>query len=68
MGRSSIAVIRISGSDSFDIVKRITKTEKARAHHEVALLQISNNRGERFDKGLFTFFVSQNSYTGEDIV
>ena len=68
MGRSSIAVIRISGSDSFDIVKKITKTEKTRAHHEVALLQVTNNRGEKFDKGLFTFFVSPNSYTGEDIV
>jgi len=68
MGRSSIAVIRISGSDSFDIVKKITKTEKNRVHHEVALLQVANNRGEKFDKGLFTFFVSPNSYTGEDIV
>ena len=68
MGRSSIAVIRISGSDSFDIVKKITKTEKIRAHHEVALLQIANNNGEKLDKGLFTFFVSPNSYTGEDIV
>ena len=68
MGRSSIAVIRISGSDSFDIVKKITKTEKARAHHEVALLQITNSRGEKLDKGLFTFFVSPNSYTGENIV
>ncbi len=68
MGRSSIAVIRISGSNSFNIVKKITETEETRAHHEIALLQIANHRGEKLDKGLFTFFVSPNSYTGEDIV
>ena len=68
MGRSSIAVVRVSGPGSFGIVKRLTETKKKRAHHEVALLFIKNSKGEKLDKGLFTFFVSPNSYTGEDVV
>ena len=68
MGQSSIAVIRISGPNSFSIAKKLTGTKKNRAHHEVALLLIKNNEGADLDKGLFTFFVSPNSYTGEDIV
>ena len=68
MGQSSVAVIRISGPSSFNIAKKLTGTKKNRAHHEVALLLIKNNEGVDLDRGLFTFFVSPNSYTGEDIV
>ena len=68
MGQSSVAVIRISGPSSFSIAKRLTRTKKNRTHHEVALLLIKNSEGTNLDKGLFTFFVSPNSYTGEDIV
>ena len=68
MGQSSVAVIRISGPSSFSIAKRLTGTKKNRAHHEVALLLIKNNEGASLDRGLFTFFISPNSYTGEDIV
>ena len=68
MGQSSVAVIRISGPSSFSIAKKLTGTEKNRAHHEVALLLIKNNDGENLDRGLFTFFISPNSYTGEDVV
>ena len=39
-----------------------------RGHHEVAILFIKSNEGEDLDKGLFTFFISPNSYTGEDVV
>ena len=68
LGQSSVAVIRISGPNSFNIAKKLTGTKKNRAHHEVALLLIKNNEGVSLDRGLFTFFVSPNSYTGEDIV
>ena len=68
MGQSSVAVIRISGPSSFSIAKKLTGTKKDRAHHEVALLLIKNNEGVNLDRGLFTFFISPNSYTGEDIV
>ena len=68
MGQSSVAVIRLSGPNSFSIAKRLTGTKKRRAHHEVALLLIKNNEGVSIDRGLFTFFISPNSYTGEDIV
>ena len=68
MGQSSVAVIRISGPSSFSIVKKLTETKKNRVHHEVALLLIKNDEGTNIDRGLFTFFVSPNSYTGEDIV
>ena len=68
MGQSSVAVVRISGPSSFNIAKKLTGTKKNRAHHEVALLLIKNNEGVSLDRGLFTFFVSPNSYTGEDVV
>ena len=68
MGQSSVAVIRISGPNSFSIAKKLTGTKKNRAHHEVALLLIKNKEGIDLDRGLFTFFISPNSYTGEDIV
>ena len=68
MGQSSVAVIRISGSSSFKIAKKLTRTKKDRDHHEVALLLIKNKEGVDLDKGLFTFFISPNSYTGEDVV
>ena len=67
MGQSSVAVIRISGPNSFNIAKKLTGTKKNRAHHEVALLLIKNNEGVALI-GAFYFFVSPNSYTGEDIV
>ena len=68
MGQSSVAVIRISGPNSFNIAKKLTRTKKNRDHHEVALLLIKNNKGVNLDRGVFTFFISPNSYTGEDIV
>ena len=68
MGQSSVAMIRISGPSSFRIAKKLTGTKENRAHHEVALLLIKDNEGLNLDKGLFTFFISPNSYTGEDIV
>ena len=68
MGQSSVAVIRISGPSSFSIAKKLTGDENKRAHHEVALLLIKNDKEEDLDKGLFTFFISPNSYTGEDVV
>jgi len=45
MGQSSVAVIRISGPNSFNIAKKLTGTKKNRAHHEVALLLIKNIEG-----------------------
>ena len=68
LGQSSVAVIRISGPNSFNIAKKLTGTKKTRTHHEIALLLIKNSEGVSLDRGLFTFFVSPNSYTGEDIV
>ena len=68
MGQSSVAVIRISGPSSFSIAKNLTGTKRERAHHEVALLLIKGNGGEGLDRALFTFFISPNSYTGEDVV
>ena len=51
MGQSSVAVIRISGPNSFSIAKKLTGTKKDRAHHEVALLLIKSNEGVSLDRG-----------------
>ena len=57
MGQSSVAVIRISGPTSFNIAKKLTGSKRNRAHHEVALLFIKNDKGVDLDRGLFTFFI-----------
>ena len=52
MGQSSVAVIRISGPNSFNIAKKLTGTKKNRAHHEIALLLIKNKEGADLDLSL----------------
>ena len=66
-GVSGIAVIRISGPSTKDIIKSITdgQTPKAR----VATLKKFNkiNTSELIDEGLLIWFPGPESYTGEDM-
>ena len=68
MGHSSIAIVRLSGSRSFELVESLSGVKKPRKHHDVVLLPIKNKEGEKIDSGVFTFFSKPLSYTGEEVV
>ena len=68
MGRSSIAVIRLSGKQSFEIANKLSGTKSKRRHHDVVLLPIRDKKGRQIDSGVFTFFSEPRSYTGEEVV
>ena len=68
MGRSSIAVIRLSGKQSFEIANKLSGTKSKRRHHDVVLLPIKDKKGRQIDSGVFTFFSEPRSYTGEEVV
>lgn len=68
MGHSSIAVVRLSGSRSFEFTESLSGVRETREHHDIILLPIKNKEGEKIDSGIFTFFSKPNSYTGEEVV
>ena len=67
-GTSAIAVIRISGKKSFDIIKQIfdKKINNIRSHSIV--FGNIKKKNEVIDEVLISFFIGPNSYTGEDTV
>ena len=66
-GISGIAVIRISGKDTSEIIKTITQKPVPRAR--VATLRKINkiNTSELIDEAIILWFPSPQSYTGEDM-
>ena len=67
-GISGVAVIRISGPDSSEVLKLLTKHELP-APRVATLRKINNiNTSELIDEGLILWFPGPQSYTGEDMV
>ena len=66
-GISGIAVIRISGKDTSEIIKTITQKPVPRAR-VATLRKINNiNTSELIDEGIILWFPGPQSYTGEDM-
>ena len=65
-GTGGIAVIRISGDKTLDIVKKVFKSKKEPVHSTAVFGSVVNSNGEKIDEGICTFFKSPHSYTGED--
>ncbi|MEO0288071.1 MAG: tRNA uridine-5-carboxymethylaminomethyl(34) synthesis GTPase MnmE [candidate division WOR-3 bacterium] len=65
VGNSAITVVRISGPETFEILKRITSIKKF-AHHKVYVEYIKYE-DRVYDHSVITTFFSPNSYTGEDM-
>jgi len=66
-GIAGVAVIRVSGSNTAEVVKKITglKLPPARV---ATLSKFSKNGGkELIDEGVIIWFPAPNSYTGEDL-
>ena len=66
-GLSGIAVIRVSGKNTSDVIKRITG--KGLPQKRVATLRKFNKNGgkQMIDEGVVIWFPGPNSYTGEDL-
>jgi len=66
-GPSGIAILRLSGKDSLQISKLITKKSDIKSK-EVNLCKFHDpSNGKIIDEGLLLWFPGPNSYTGEDL-
>ena len=66
-GRSAIAVIRISGPNSFNVAKKLTKKSKF-YNRKASFVKFSDHKGFVIDRGLIIFFKAPSSFTGEDML
>jgi len=66
-GISGIAVIRVSGKNTSDVIKKLTRSSLPKPR--VATLKKFNKNGgkELIDEGVILWFPGPNSYTGEDL-
>jgi tRNA modification GTPase len=66
-GISGIAVIRVSGKNTAEVVKKLTGS-KLPAPRVATLRKFNKNGGkELIDEGVIIWFPAPNSYTGEDL-
>jgi tRNA modification GTPase len=66
-GPSGIAIIRLSGKDTLEISKLITKKNNLKSK-EVNLCKFYNPSNDKIiDEGLLILFLEPNSYTGENL-
>ncbi len=70
-GRGAIAIIRISGKNTFSIIKKIAKTPNNENFYELPHRKLLRANfyinDEWIDDGMFVIFKAPNSYTGEDM-
>jgi len=68
LGTSGIAVVRLSGKNSFDIFKKITKTNAKPVHAVSKKYKVYDKKGDVFDEIVATAYLSPKTYTGENMV
>ncbi len=66
-GRSAISVIRLSGPNSLNIARKLTKKNNI-SHRKASFVTFFDSKGYIIDRGLIIFFKSPSSYTGEDML
>jgi tRNA modification GTPase len=70
-GRSGIALVRVSGPESFTILKKVFLPEKGchplASRHATLGTILDPADASELDQGLVTCFPAPNSYTGEDV-
>jgi tRNA modification GTPase len=71
-GRSGLALVRMSGAKSIDILNKVFKAQKAQAVFKprtATLGQVLDPKdGSIIDEAIATCFTSPHSYTGEDMI
>lgn len=65
-GRSAAAVLRLSGDRAKEITSRIFTGQLQ--NRRAVLGYMINEKGEKLDQSLVTYFAAPHSYTGEDVV
>ena len=72
-GAGGIAVVRLSGAESYQVAARVfcpanaaKKVEQAKGY--TAMYGAFREGNETFDEGVALFFRAPHSYTGEDVV
>jgi tRNA modification GTPase len=65
-GKSAIAIIRMSGSDSFNVLNKVFKTSFSNGKQIKYGYIVEGN--EKIDEVLCSFFCAPNTYTGENLV
>lgn len=70
LGRSGIGVIRLSGTDSLSIVRKLVRDVNFDPHPRSAALKkiFDLETNEILDETIITYFQSPQSFTGEDVV
>lgn len=66
-GKGGVAILRISGSMSLNIAKKLSG-KKEISPRKVLLCNISDRNNIHLDSGILLYFAAPNSFTGEDIV
>ena len=66
-GISGIAVIRVSGKDAVNVVRKITGTKLPSPRVATLAKFNKNGKKELIDEGVIIWFPGPNSYTGEDL-
>ena len=70
-GFGGISVVRISGPDSENIIRKISLINKNKSqlkHQAVTLVKLFDSDGLPFEESIITFFKKPHSYTGEDVI
>lgn len=68
-GRSAIGVVRLSGSQSGDILRALVRdTQFTPEPNRITLKRIVRESGQALDDALVSYFAAPNSFTGEDMV
>ena len=69
MGKSGVAVVRVSGAKAFDVYDEMTNKKSVDVKsRQMDLLKLHNQAGELLDCCLVVGFRAPNSFTGEDTV
>jgi len=66
-GISGLAVIRVSGKNTADVVKKMTGSKLPEARTATLAKFNKNGAKELIDEGVIIWFPGPNSYTGEDL-
>ena len=70
-GEGGIAIVRLSGDKAWDVAGRVFKSKRSSFSPRpwrVYLGSVMDNKGERLDECLCTYFRGPKSFTGEDVV
>jgi tRNA modification GTPase len=67
LGRSAIALVRVSGDRARDVLSRLAPHAGAFPPRSPRLVLLTDPEGEPIDNGIATLFAAPSSFTGEDV-